>query len=110
MPDVLLKIESPGRRPGNFGSESHTAQPKGIKPGQLVSEAKSERKLPKILKTLRPGRQSGMPNGIPESLCRRKLNQKVMGSNQFERIGGKPVKITVIWRERQLRLPQVNGN
>jgi len=29
IPDVLLKIESSGRRTGNFGSQTHTAQPKG---------------------------------------------------------------------------------
>ena len=45
IPDVLLKIESSGRRPGNFGSESHTAQLKGIKPRQLVLESKIRKEI-----------------------------------------------------------------
>jgi hypothetical protein len=43
-------------------------------------------RLPEILQALRPGRLSGMPNGLPKGSRHKKLNPKVMGTNQFERI------------------------
>ena len=54
--------------------------------GNVIIEGKSRKRIAGLLQALRPGRLSGMPNGIRKGLCRKKLNPKVKGTKRFARI------------------------
>jgi hypothetical protein len=45
IPDVLLKIESSGRRHGDLGLYSPTAQQEGIKPGNAGMKSKVRKEI-----------------------------------------------------------------